>query len=132
MEPVQSSRKYRIVGFLVTQKDLMDPASFLGVHMDGHSNGRRVRTQSCQLSLRVSTYTVVMVNAPLLQVDRVEVLREADKAGLRKNDIIESVTLVTEDGEVHGPDEKWSFDSISRTAKSSPSVFALLMTVLNF
>ena len=132
VEPVQSNRKYRIVGFLVTQKDLMDPASFLGVCMDGHSNGRRVCTQSCQLSLRVSTYTVVMVNAPLLQVDRVEVLREADKARLRKNDIIESVTLVTEDGEVHGPDEKWSFDSISRTAKSSPSVFALLMTVLNF
>ena len=73
-----------------------------------------------------------MVNAPLLQVDRVEVLSEADKAGLRKNDIIESVTLVTKHGVVHGPDVEWSFDSISRTAKTSPSVFALLMIVLNF
>lgn len=73
-----------------------------------------------------------MVNASLLQVDRVEVLKEADKAGLRENDIIESVTLVTANGEVHGPDVEWSFDSISRTAKSLPSVFALLMIVLNF
>ena len=54
VEPVQSSRKCRIVGFLVTQKDLMDPASFLGVHMDGQSNGKRVHTQSWQLSLQVS------------------------------------------------------------------------------
>ena len=54
VESHQSSRKYRIVGFLVTQKDLMDPASFLGVHMDGQSNGRKVHTQSCQLSLLVS------------------------------------------------------------------------------
>ena len=68
----------------------------------------------------------------MLQVDRVEVLEEADKAGLRKNDIIESVILVTKHGEVHGPEAEWSFDSISRTAKSLPSVFALLMTVLNF
>ena len=68
----------------------------------------------------------------MLQVDRVEVLKEADKAGLRENDIIESVTLVTANGEVHGPDVEWSFDSISRTAKSLPSVFALLMTVLNY
>ena len=51
VESHQSIRKYRIVGFLVTQKDLMDPASFLGVHMDGQSNGKMVRTQSCQLSL---------------------------------------------------------------------------------
>ena len=72
------------------------------------------------------------MNAPLLQVDRVEVLSEAGKAGLRKNDIIESVTLVTTDGEVHGPDVEWTFDSISRYAKSSPSVFALLMIVLNY
>ena len=54
VEPVQSNRKCRIVGILVTQKDLMDLASFLGVHMDGQSNGRKVRTQSCQLSLLVS------------------------------------------------------------------------------
>ena len=73
-----------------------------------------------------------MVNASLLQVDRVEVLKEADKAGLRENDIIESVTLVTTDGEVHGLEAEWSFDSISRTAKKSPSVFTLLMTVLNY
>ena len=73
-----------------------------------------------------------MVNAPLLQVDRVEVLSEANKAGLCKNDIIESVTLVTKHGVVHGPDVEWSFNSISRTAKTSPSVFALLMIVLNF
>ena len=51
VESQQSTRKYRIVGFLVTQKNLMDPASFLGVHMDRQSNGRKVRTQSCQLSL---------------------------------------------------------------------------------
>ena len=68
----------------------------------------------------------------MLQVDRVEVLEEGSKAGLRKNDIIESVTLVTTDGEVHGPEVEWSFDSISRTAKNSPSVFALLMIVLNY
>ena len=42
VESHQSSRKYRIVGFLVTQKDLMDLTSFLGVHMDRHSNGRKV------------------------------------------------------------------------------------------
>ena len=65
-------------------------------------------------------------------MDWVSVTSEGSKAGLRKNDIIESVTLVTEDGEVHGPDADWSFDSISRTAKSSPSVFALLMIVLNY
>ena len=58
----------------------------------------------------------------MLQVGRVEVLKEANKAGLRKNDIIESVTLVTANGEVHGPDAEWSFDSISRTAKTLPSV----------
>ena len=51
VESHQFSRKYRIVGFLVTQKDLMDPASFLGVYMDGQSNGRKVCMQSCQLSL---------------------------------------------------------------------------------
>ena len=51
VESHQSSRKCRIVGFLVIQKNLMDPASFLGVHMDRHSNGRKVCTQSCQLSL---------------------------------------------------------------------------------
>ena len=42
VESHQSIRKCRIVGFLVTQKDLMDPTSFLGVHMDRHSNGRKV------------------------------------------------------------------------------------------
>ena len=54
VEPVQSSRKCRIVGFLVTQKDLMDPTSFLGVYMDRYSNGRKVHMQSCELSLLVS------------------------------------------------------------------------------
>ena len=68
----------------------------------------------------------------MLQVGRVEVLSEANKAGLRKNDIIESVILVTANGEVHGPDADWTFDSISRTAKTLPSVFALLMIVLNY
>ena len=29
-------------------------------------------------------------------------------------------------------DVEWSFDSINRTAKTSPSVFALLMIVLNY
>ena len=71
------------------------------------------------------------VNVPLLQVDHVSVLREGDKAGLRDNDIIQSVTMVTAEGVV-GPDAEWSFDRISRTAKNSPSVYALLMTVLNF
>ena len=74
----------------------------------------------------------MLVNAPLLQVDQVRVLSEGYKAGLHENDIIKSVTLVTEAGGVHGPDAEWSFDRISRTAKDSPSVFALLMTVLNF
>ena len=68
----------------------------------------------------------------MLQVDRVRVTSEGSKAGLRENDIIESVTLVTTDGEVHGPDADWSFDKINITAKNSPSVFALLMIVLNF
>ena len=68
----------------------------------------------------------------MLQVGRVEVLKEANKVGLRKNDIIESVILVTANGEVHGPDADWTFDSISRTAKTLPSVFALLMIVLNY
>ena len=43
-------RKCRIVGFLVTQKDLVDPASFLGVHMDGHSIGRKVHNLTCYTS----------------------------------------------------------------------------------
>ena len=64
-------------------------------------------------------------------MDWVRVTSEGSKAGLRENDIIEYVNLVTTDGEVHGPDVEWSFDKISRTAKNSPSVFALLMTVLN-
>ena len=34
----QSSRKHRIVGFLVTQKDLVDPATFLGVRMYEYAN----------------------------------------------------------------------------------------------
>ena len=59
-------------------------------------------------------------------------MSEGSKAGLRENDIIQSVTLVTTDGEVHGPDADWSFDKINITAKNSPSVFALLMIVLNF
>ena len=42
VESHQSSRKYRIVGFLVTQKNLMDLGSFLGVHMDRYSNGGKV------------------------------------------------------------------------------------------
>ena len=54
VESHQSSRKYRIVGFLVTQKDLMDPTFFLGVYMDRYSNGRKVHMQSCELSLLVS------------------------------------------------------------------------------
>ena len=37
VEPQQSSRKCRIVGFLVTQKDLADPATFLGVRMCEYS-----------------------------------------------------------------------------------------------
>ena len=68
----------------------------------------------------------------MLQVDWVRVMSEGSKAGLRENDIIESVTVVTTDGEVHGPDADWSFDKINITAKNSPSVFALLMIVLNF
>ena len=59
-------------------------------------------------------------------------MSEGSKAGLRENDIIESVTVVTADGEVHGPDANWSFDKINITAKNSPSVFALLMIVLNY
>ena len=59
-------------------------------------------------------------------------MSEGSKAGLRENDIIESVTVVTMDGEVHGPDANWSFDKINITAKNSPSVFALLMIVLNY
>ena len=74
----------------------------------------------------------MLVNAPLLQVEHVHVLSEGYEAGLRKNDIIQSVTLVTAKEGVHGPDTEWSFDRISKTAKNSPSVFALLMTVLNF
>ena len=42
VESHQSCRKYRIVGFLVAQKDLMDPTFLLGVHMDGHTNSRKV------------------------------------------------------------------------------------------
>ena len=56
---------------------------------------------------------------------------EGNKAGLSQNDTIHSVTVVTAEGVV-GPDADWSFDRISRTAKNSPSVCALLMTVLNF
>ena len=56
---------------------------------------------------------------------------EGDKAGLRDNDIIQYVTVVTAEGVV-GPETDWSFDRISRIAKNSPSVCALLMTVLNF
>ena len=37
----------------------------------------------------------------MLQVDRVSVMSEGSKAGLQENDIIESVTVVTTDGEVH-------------------------------
>ena len=33
VDPHQSMSKCRIVGFLVTQKDLVDPGSFLGVKM---------------------------------------------------------------------------------------------------
>lgn len=42
----QSNRKHKIVGFLATQKDLVDPASFLGVHMDERSS-RRVILSAC-------------------------------------------------------------------------------------
>ena len=80
----------------------------------------------------MSHMRVLMVNALLLQVDRIPTRSKGNKAGLREGDIIQSVTLVTTDGGVHGPDTEWSFDSISRTAKDKPSVFALLMTVLNF
>ena len=126
VEPHQSMRKCRIVGFLVTQKDLVDPASFLGVHMDQYSTRKVILPATI-----FSTYELMLVNVPLLQVDWVSVLSEGSKAGLRDKDIIQSVTLVTADGGVHGPDAEWSFDRISRTAKNSPSVFALLMTVLN-
>ena len=61
----------------------------------------------------------------------VSVLSQGDKAGLRDNDIIQSVTVVTTEGVV-GPETDWSFESISRIAKNSPSVCALLMTILNF
>ena len=36
----ESSKKQRVVGLLVTQKDLVDPASFLGVHMDEQPSRR--------------------------------------------------------------------------------------------
>ena len=35
-------RKHRIVGLLVMQKDLADPASFLGINMDKHSHIKKV------------------------------------------------------------------------------------------
>ena len=73
----------------------------------------------------------MLVHVPLLQVDRVSVPSEGNKAGLRENGIIQSVTMVTAE-RVVGPETDWSFDGISRTAKSLPSVCALLMTVLNF
>ena len=73
----------------------------------------------------------MLAHVPLLQVDHVSILSQGNKAGLRDNDIIQSVTVVTAEGVV-GPETKWSFDGISRTAKNSPSVYALLMTVLNF
>ena len=76
-------------------------------------------------------YYPILAHVPLLQVGHVSVLSEGDKAGLRENDIIQSVTVVTAEGVV-GPETDWSFDGISRTAKSLPSVCALLMTVLNF
>ena len=127
VDPHQSMRKCRIVGFLVTQKDLVNPVSFLGVHMNKYSTRKVILPAAI-----FSTTELVLVSAPLLQVDQVRVLSEGYKAGLHENDIIQSVTLVTAEGGVHGPDTEWSFDRISRTAKNSPSVFALLMTVLNF
>ena len=51
------------------------------------------------------------------------------KAGLRYNDIIQSVAVVTAEGLV-GPDTEWSFEGIKRTAKSSQSLYALMMTVV--
>ena len=127
VEPHQSMRKCRIVGFIVTQKDLVNPASFLGVHMNKYLT-RKVILPATIFSM----YELVLVNAPLLQVDWVPTMSEGNKAGLCENDIIQSVILVTADRGVQGPDTEWSFDRISRTAKNSPSVFALLMTVLNF
>ena len=67
----------------------------------------------------------------LLQVDRVKAGSEGYKAGLRENDIIRSVTVVTAEGIV-GPETEWSFEGIKRIARDLPSVCALLMTVLNF
>ena len=40
--PSQSMRKQWIVGFLVTQKDLVDPATYLGVSMYKYSVDRKV------------------------------------------------------------------------------------------
>ena len=67
----------------------------------------------------------------LLQVEHVRIMSEGYKAGLCDNDIIRSVTVVTAEGVV-GPETEWSFEGIKRIAKDLPSVYALLMTVLNF
>ena len=64
-------------------------------------------------------------------MNRVKALGEEYKAGLRENDIIRSVAMVTAEGVV-GPDTEWSFEGIKRIARDLPSICALLMTVLNF
>ena len=71
------------------------------------------------------------VHGPFLQVERVEVASEGYKAGLHENDIIQSVTVVTAEGVVV-PDKEWDFEGIKRVARDSPSVCALLLTVMNF
>ena len=83
------------------------------------------------MAMESIVYYPMLAHVPLLQVDRVSVPSEGNKAGLRQNDIIQSVTVVTAEGAV-GPETKWSFDGISRTAKNSPSVCALLMTVMKY
>ena len=103
--------------------------------LPGSAHGQALKWEKGNLAClhgHVYILSQYLVNSPVLQVDWVRVMSEGNKAGLRENDIIQSVTLVTADGEVHGPDVEWSFDSISRTAKNWPSVFALLMIVLNF
>ena len=67
----------------------------------------------------------------LLQVDHVSAMSAGEKAGLHYNDIIQSVTMITAEKPM-GPYTEWSFEGIQRIAKDSPSVYALLITVVNF
>ena len=67
----------------------------------------------------------------LLQVDRISVLSAGWKAGLRYNDIIQSVTMVTAE-KAAGPYTEWSFEGIQKVARDSPSIRALLMTVAKY